>query len=406
MMPMPTSLPSRLSSGPEETPCIPTIFFGANAVMHIAIYHPIVPRQSELSYTALQEKSGFSGTETALLELLHYLSVTHSHTVYVVGGTRRTFVDHGIHFIAWRHRGLVPWNTLEWFSPLFYTDAMAAQLLCCCGENTQVFLWLQSFIHSDDVQRLASMSKNGLHAVCVSQFVQRLVECNPHLISSRIVENAISPALCHDTLPDKTLGKWVFCAVRERGFDVTYQVFKQVQSTRPARAVELHLATYYPCDQPQHIDIAYHNSLSKHSMKELLRDADFFVYPLVLPNAIVHHDTFACVVLEAVAAGVIVVTWDVACMRDVYGNCPSVILVAPPAHPLYSPRAMFGWNPHMQSPSAVNMLTERVVQLIDNPEDTLVRRRAGVEWARPRTWSVSGEIMHQALCMAVATKTC
>lgn len=51
-----------------------------------------------------------------------------------------------------------------------------------------------------------------------------------------------------------------------------------------------------------------------------LSQSDYFIYPLSVTPArcVVHKDTFACVVAEALAMGVIVVSWKVAALPELY----------------------------------------------------------------------------------------
>jgi glycosyltransferase involved in cell wall biosynthesis len=151
-----------------------------------------------------------------------------------------------------------------------------------------------------------------------------------------------------------------------------------VREASPAAATDLIFASYYTPDGGR--------SLSKRALAELVASAEFFVYPLVLQSGRVHHDTFACVVLEALAGSVDVVTWDAACLREVFGG-DRVALVPPPACPGYDPRARFGCNPRMLTDDAVAALAATVLAVAALPAgERERRRRAAAAWANGQTW--------------------
>lgn len=65
-------------------------------------------------------------------------------------------------------------------------------------------------------------------------------------------------------------------------------------------------------------------SVNKAEIMRALSKCDYFVYPLINTHGIyqniVHKDTFGCVVAEALAMGVIVITWKVAALPELYGD--------------------------------------------------------------------------------------
>ena len=79
----------------------------------------------------------------------------------------------------------------------------------------------------------------------------------------------------------------------------------------------------------------------------------------------VHHDTFACVVLEAFACGVTVITWDVACMKGVYGD--NIHLLKPPSCNNYNPFGQFEKNQNMRSESSMKMFIDKIDEIEKNP---------------------------------------
>ena len=136
-----------------------------------------------------------------------------------------------------------------------------------------------------------------------------------------------------------------------------------------------------------------HGSLSKERVAEILRGSEYFIYPLVTPENHVHHDTFGCVILEALSLGVIVVTWNVACIPWIYADY--VVGLEPPG--AYPKNQRFVKDAWFSSDEAVNRLTNAVIELEMNPSRKHATRQRGIEWAQQQTWDKSGEVMAQAL---------
>lgn len=103
------------------------------------------------------------------------------------------------------------------------------------------------------------------------------------------------------TLVDKIPGSFVFHACWERGGSVAERIVKKCGGR------------LYRCD--------YHNPnfcMDKSKLYDVLKRCEYFVYPLVLLSGSVHRDTHACVVAEAMAHGVIVLTYPIAALKTSY----------------------------------------------------------------------------------------
>jgi FkbM family methyltransferase len=130
-------------------------------------------------------------------------------------------------------------------------------------------------------------------------------------------------------------------------------------------------------------------SVDKRSIFRTLGKASYFVYPLVLENDTLHKDTFACCVAEALSMGVIVITWNVAALPEVYKESP-VHFLDPPDH--IKERALnydFISEPWFNSDEAVGLLQGALVGLEADPGRRLSLRKAGVEYARKKFDCVS-----------------
>lgn len=375
--------------------------------MHILFFHPFIKeRHTDISYEAVQSLSGFSGTETAIIEMSKYL-VDKGHTVHIVGMTRRTFDDNGIMFISTPDE-IHNWQLYQWYSPIFWVfdDTHFHILSKLNPKQTRVLFWFQCFVHDRCVNPVIQRGFQ-VYAQCLSHYV----ECEYIRLFGRqrlwTIGNAIAPYFIADPetpLPEDSKGKWIFHASFERGGHIAVQAFKKVHTLSPEAAKEMHLLSYHSVDEEQHQrnsdnteNIILHPSLSKQGVASLLKNVEYFVYPLAVPNGNVHHDTFGTVMLEALASGVIVITWDVACIPGFYTN--NVVRLAVPDHvkQRYNPMARFAYHPFFQSQEAVDMFVDKILYLEQNPHIKEEQRAKGICWARSQTWDTVGAKMENAL---------
>jgi len=61
-----------------------------------------------------------------------------------------------------------------------------------------------------------------------------------------------------------------------------------------------------------------HQGVDKKTLFTHLSESEYFIYPLYTPYKDVHKDTFACTVAEALALGVIVVTYPLGALPENY----------------------------------------------------------------------------------------
>lgn len=62
------------------------------------------------------------------------------------------------------------------------------------------------------------------------------------------------------------------------------------------------------------------NSTDKKAIFKKLLESDYFIFPLYHPNGCVYKDTFSCAVAEAIAAGVIVVTYPLGAIPEYFSD--------------------------------------------------------------------------------------
>ena len=370
-----------------------------SSLMRILFYHPFVrQRTAELSYDNMVKGGGFSGTETALLEAARCLRIA-GNDVTIYGLNRTLFRDScGIEHVPLNRLPRARLSALDWYCPMFYVaDAHHLALLSALDPaRTRVLVWLHCIVDPSGIERIKSLGYR-VYAQYVSSFVAQRY-AGIALDGSWTIGNGIDPRF-FGASDCRVKGRWAFLASFERGGEMARMVFDRVRATAPEAASELHTASYWSHDTRPGCEFEVnHGSLSKRGVAKLLHSAEYFVYPLVLPSGAVHHDTFACVVLEALAAGVTVITWDVACLREVYGD--HVTLVEPPAHEGYDARAPLSSNPDMRSEESVDALARAVLVNEDMSEEDRARKREAARgWALAQTWASRTEQMAHHLQM-------
>jgi glycosyltransferase involved in cell wall biosynthesis len=162
----------------------------------------------------------------------------------------------------------------------------------------------QHFVH------VSTWSKNNVMKMITNTNV-------PNIISSHVtIPNSVFTDIVvptHDLLLNKARG-FSFMACFERGGDVA----KRVHNVLTQRQKDL--------DWGKFIDCAYYcneKQSDKKSMFNILQNTRYFLYPLVCPNVrnySIHRDTFGCVVAEAVAMGVEVLSYPIAALPEHYND--------------------------------------------------------------------------------------
>jgi glycosyltransferase involved in cell wall biosynthesis len=116
-----------------------------------------------------------------------------------------------------------------------------------------------------------------------------------------------------------------------------------------------------------------------------LKESSYFVYPLVLPDGLVHKDTFACCVAEALAMGVIVITWRAGCFPEVYDGS-GIVFAKPPAGTDVNLLTNWEYSSDnlLLTDEAVDNLCSEVIRLEKDPELKRRLRLQGSEFARKK----------------------
>lgn len=148
-----------------------------------------------------------------------------------------------------------------------------------------------------------------------------LKEVRPELMALVHKQMTTPNALMVDVMPpvDEVVAgtrpnNFVFFACFERGGKVAQRVHAELVGRGGSWAGSSFITSQYGNKGTQS---------DKTSLMAKLRGARYFVYPLVLPPEgaySVHRDTFGCVVAEALAMGVEVITYPVAALGEYYGK--------------------------------------------------------------------------------------
>lgn len=370
--------------------------------LQFLFWQPSIIQRRRLMTTTLdnvREGGGFSGTDTSMLEVADGL-VSRGHGVRVLSGgpaSRRsgsagcTYLSPERTFLDTQHADLVQVDVLVvvFMMPEAPAHAEMMDLLRrLSNPNLRVLCWCHLIYQETHIALLRNACiHRGLRMtlVCVSDFVRgHLAHQSSELVT---IPNGIHPDIFRATDTVREPHSFVFCASFERGGRIAQAVYALLQD-RGQKMGTMHLCSYCDADKVP--------SLSKRALAQRMVTCDYMVYPLVLDNGTVHHDTYASVVLEAMACGVLVVSWDVACLRGVYGDL--ITLVPPPPWPGYDPQAVGGSNLAMLEPTSVSVLADAVSALMAlSSEQREARREAARSWAQTQTWDLRVRALVQVL---------
>jgi hypothetical protein len=109
--------------------------------------------------------------------------------------------------------------------------------------------------------------------------------------------------------------KFIFHASWPRGGNVAVEAVRQLAMPKK----EFHAFDYLMVIH-DHKDSFFHihNGVDKNTLFEHLAESEYFIYPLYTPYEDVHKDTFSCVVAEALAFGVNVLTYPLGALPEYF----------------------------------------------------------------------------------------
>lgn len=201
----------------------------------------------------------------------------------------------------------------------------------------------------------------------------------------------------------KKRGNWIFHAVYGRGCKIAIDVFNKVNKIKSKAATNLKILSYYTPDLNKYSEthnIKYVGSKSKREVCDMLAESDYFIYPLVQADSAVHHDCCSTAVMEALAMGVIVVTWDVGCTSSTYGDHVVKLTVPEDKRNGYEPMARFSSCNWLLTEEATKHLVNAVLTLESDIERKEAIRERGIAWARKYNWRDLSATMEYRLLTA------
>lgn len=373
--------------------------------MEFLFWQPSVVQRRRMMPTTLENLHGgcgFSGTDASMLEIASGLCAS-GHGVRVLSGgpAVRPPQNRSVRYLSPERSFLdepaqqADLARIDVFVVVYMMPEAPAHaemmdvLRRLTNPRLKVFCWCHLIFQDSHIALLKNACQHRgapLTLVCVSEFVRRHLRVDGS--SMVTIPNAINPLIFDRAAVDgrREPRSLVFCASFERGGRVAQEVHALLGRTHTMGG--LHVSSY--CDSGKG------PSLSKRALSDLMRRCDYMVYPLVLDSGWVHHDTYSCVVLEAMACGVLVVSWDVACLRGVFGDL--ITLLPPPAAAGYDAHAPGGTNAAMLEPPAVSALADAVASLMALPDAVRESRRdAARSWALAQTWDVRVQALLRAI---------
>lgn len=135
------------------------------------------------------------------------------------------------------------------------------------------------------------------------------IETIPNPIMDEIIDEVLKEK------PIKKNRKFIFHASWARGGDIAYSAIDKLNYEDK----EFHAFDYLitiPSNDAKFFN--KHDGVDKKTLFKHLAESEYFIYPLYTPYQDVHKDTFSCVVAEAIALGVTVITYPLGALYDNY----------------------------------------------------------------------------------------
>lgn len=348
---------------------------------------------ADRTHRAVRDAAVAPDSETAMFEVAYHLSSAHAHEIYILGSTATSFDEDGLRYVGWADRSvLIPWDRVDWF--VVVLDVADERAVEIAGNSirparTKVLAWMHSAVpeaHLHD--RLGTV-----YAQAASDWIRRNVDSYACVRGSWTIPNGVSPAWQRQTVPAKRRGKWVFPASFDRGGDLAIRVFRKVRELRPDAAAEFSAACVNDPFQDPSLFIA--NGSTREDLDRMMLDAEYFVFPISHPSGIVIHETYAAAILGALAAGVVVITWDVEPLRSQYGGYVRLIATGPPHG--FEP---FSVLPDLLTDASMEAMAREVLRMDDDAAEASSLRERGMRWAREQLWNRRAQDMNDALSLA------
>jgi glycosyltransferase involved in cell wall biosynthesis len=361
-------------------------------------------RKDLLTWNNYLNKSGFSGTEAQLIEYITELR-KRGHTVWTF---MPSFPDTEINKNK-LDREYVMDLDLFCIVGAFIKRPEVSMILKYIPAKCQIIILYHSITDINDLMTHELLPR--FKFVCVSNFVANQFNLETLKNPLLVIPNGINKDVYLQNLDGTPLniydetyylnkkGNFAFYTSWGRGGEMSYNIFKEYKKTLDLslkKKFKFLVCDYLPKANEKIEELKRKNSdfivlgsLSKRDIKSLLDKTDYFIYALYNPvDDIITHDTYGCSIHEALACGVSVITWNVACYKEIFGD--NIHLIEPLEYPDYKP---FGGNKEknrrMGSSEGINLFVEKIREIERNLDKKLEDKIKARKWALEGTWEKS-----------------
>lgn len=150
-----------------------------------------------------------------------------------------------------------------------------------------------------------------MNSPVISHIKDKFPELKTTIIPNPLMDDIIKEVL--DSNITRKPHKFIFHAAWARGGNVAVEAVRKLSfPDKEFHAFDYLLATHAHSDPFFNL----HNGVDKKTLFSHLAESEYFIYPLYTPYEDVHKDTFSCVVSEAIALGVIPITYPLGALPE------------------------------------------------------------------------------------------
>jgi hypothetical protein len=253
-----------------------------------------------------------SGTDQSVIMLSEYL-VSKGHDVTIVLGKTDKESCRGVKYTDFSYEGLIGADVDILISMLWFDKYNEIPFNVKKG---LIYWYHMAWVYSiDEMINFSNENNLMMGFVNVSKWAQNQNEWSINLGKSKIektidvvIPNPIMVEMIDEILNEEEIEKKertsIFHAQYGRGGDIAYRTIK-----------ELDWEEMYTFDY-----VNPTNGTDKKILFRKLLETDYFIFPLYHPNGCVYKDTFSCSVAEAIAAGVIVITYPLGAIPEYFSD--------------------------------------------------------------------------------------
>lgn len=262
--------------------------------------------------TIRYEGAPSSGTDQSFVLVAEYLS-SKGHDVTIVLDKTDKKKNRGVNYTDFTYDGLVESEVDIVVSALWFDKYKEIPFKIKKG---LVYWYHMAWVYSiNEMIELCNSSNLKMAFVNVSNWAQGQNEWSIKLGQERIestintiIPNPIMTDIIDEILKEENIVRKektsIFHAQYGRGGDIANRTIKELNWE------EITFLDY----------LNSHNGVDKKMLFTKLLESDYFIFPLYHPNGCVYKDTFSCAVAEAIAAGVIVLTYPLGAIPEYFSD--------------------------------------------------------------------------------------